>query len=377
MPPILVLAGLLMQTAGAPDPQAAKPPAELVVFVAMPVYHPDGAVTAETVALPANGAALVHVFARRSVCDPAIGGAAEPAEAGYGWRIASTVVSRSERDIVISIDWRRLWDGGRKIQNGPGSTVQLTLHPGDRIPLDHITNSAPRADCRAVGLGLEVRLVQSAVQRPVTRQLLPLGATPGGAQAVDADLWLIHTTPSGVQRVVHQTARIPAVGGKFAFAPTEVTTSRGQLSVELTGVIDRYRTPTGGEFILLSMTRIVRGEGLPASGVPGSTGTAFPLPDPTQVLSFEMPGGAAGGRTLALQGGGAGGEVRTRSGGGTGVATPPPDPARAGGTGAGGAQAGAGGGGAGGVRESLSRVSALLEGHVFSLRMRVTPVPAG
>ena len=375
MLPILVLAGLLLPLSPAQDPQPPRPQAELVVFVAAPVYQPDGAVTAETVALPSSGAGLVHMFARRSVCDPAVGGAAEPADAGYGWRIASTVISRSDRDIVISIDWRRLWDGGRRIQNGPGSTVQLTLHPGDRIPLDHITNAAPRPDCRAVGLGLEVRLVQSALQRRAITSVLPLGATPGGAQAVDADLWLIHTLPSGVQRVVHQTARIPASGGKFAFGPAEVTTSRGQFSVEFTGTIERYRAPTGAEFMLLSLTRTVKGGGLPAVGLSGSTGTTVALPSPDQVFSFEMPGGASGVRGGVVGSGGTG-RVRIPGGAGTGAATPPPDPARAGAAAGSIGTAQAGGQGAGGaVGTTGDRVTALLEGHVFSLRMRVTPIP--
>jgi hypothetical protein len=90
MPPILFLTGLLLQStrvlqsSPAQEPQVPRPPAEFVVFVAAPVYQPDGAVTAETIALPSSGAGLVHLFARRSVCDPAVGGAAEPADAGYG-----------------------------------------------------------------------------------------------------------------------------------------------------------------------------------------------------------------------------------------------------------------------------------------------------
>ena len=89
------------------------------MIVAAPVYQPDGAVAAETVNLPAAGAGLVHIFARRSICDPAVAGAAEPADAGFGWRIASQIVSRSEKDLVVSIDWRRVWDAGRKISGGP------------------------------------------------------------------------------------------------------------------------------------------------------------------------------------------------------------------------------------------------------------------
>ncbi len=376
----LLIAGLLLQAgaeAGGQSPPA-KPPMELVVLIAAPVYQPDGAITSETVALPSTGAGLVHLFARRSMCSPAASGAAEPADAGFGWRVASQIVSRTERDVVVSIDWRRLWDDGRKITSGPSGNVQLTLHPGDRIPLDHITNSKPRQDCRAVGLGLEVRLGQTETTTPVTSPVLPLGAMPGGAKAVDAELWLLHTLPSDVQQVVHQTVRLAAAGGRFAFAPTSVTTAQGDVSVELTGSIDRYRTPTGDEFFLLSLTRRVRGAGLPPEGVEGTTGSVVPLPLPNEVLSFEMPGtgrarGAGGGVARSGGGGGAGG---ARSGGA--VASGPPDPARGGAVGAGGgAQSAARGGGrgGGGATVGAAQIASLLEGHQFALRLRITPVP--
>ncbi len=374
----------------------APPPNNWLVIVAAPVYQPDGAVTAETVSLPSAGAGLVHLFARRSLCDPAVAGAAEPSDAGFGWRIASQIVSRSEKDLVVSIDWRRVWDAGRKVSGGPNGTVQLTLHPGDRIPLDHIANTAPRADCRAVGLGLEVRLARPASSSPATppagASALPMGATAGGEKAVDADLWLLHTLPSGAQHVTHQVVRLEKLGGKFGFAPTTVPTARGDIRVELTGSIDRFRVPTGGEFLLLSMTRLVTGEFLPADGVAGTTSTVVPMPVGTDVLSFEIPGvrrmvaggrGGAGTGAIAAGGSGAGGGGSS----GTGAVvtrTPPPSSGTAGGAqSANPAQGGAGtraGGGiiaAPGGREAAAnnaQIAALLEGHQFAIRLKVSQV---
>ena len=361
----LLFAGMLLQAGGVVTPPAPpKPSGDFVVLVAAPVYQPDGAIAAETVALPQAGAGLVHLFARRSLCNPAVAGATEPADALFGWRIASQIVNRTDRDVVVSIDWRRLWDDGRKTPNGPGGTVQLTLHLGDRIPLDHITNSKPTQDCRAVGLGLEVRLAQSEIPAPArTPPPLPPGATPGGAKPVDAELWLLHTSPADIQQVVHQTVRVPTEGGRFTFAPTAVTTPRGAVSVELTGSIDRYRTPTGDEFLLLSLTRRVKGAGLPAEGVVGTTGSVVPLL-PNEVVSFEMPGT---GRTRgAVAGGGA-------------AATGPPDPTRSrviAGAGATQSARGGGRGGGGGAAAGAAQVAALLDGHQFALRLRIVPVPA-
>jgi hypothetical protein len=360
----LFLTGVLLQASGGAvtPPAPAKPPADFVVLVAAPVYQPDGAITTETVALPQAGAGLVHLFARRSLCNPAVAGAAEPADALFGWRVASQIVTRSERDVVVSLDWRRLWEDGRRTSAGPGSTVQLTLHPGDRIPLDHITNFKPTQDCRAVGLGLEVRLAQSEMSAPARTAPLPEGATPGGAKPVDAELWFLHTLPSDIQQVVHQTVRLSTEGARFTFAPTAVTTARGEVSVELSGSIDRYRTPTGNEFLLLSLTRRVKGAGLPPEGVAGATSSVIPLPQPNEVLSFEMPGiGRA--RSGGAGGGGGGG---TRAVGGA-VASA--------GAGAGGRQAARPGDRGGVVLAGPAQVAAMLEGHQFSLRLRIVPVP--
>ncbi|HVQ40936.1 MAG TPA: hypothetical protein VMS54_01975 [Vicinamibacterales bacterium] len=387
-------ASQVQATGQAPATAAPTPPSNgWLVIVAAPVYQPDGAVAAETVNLPAAGAGLVHVFARRSICDPAVAGAAEPADAGFGWRIASQIVSRSEKDLVVSIDWRRVWDAGRKISNGPSGSAQLTLHPGDRIPLDHIANSSPRADCRAVGLGLEVRLGRGELPRsPVPAALLPIGATPGGAKAVDAELWLLHTLPSGAEQVMHQKVRMERAGGKFSFAPATVPTPNGDVRVELTGSIDRFSSPTGGEYMVVSMTRLVTGVSLPEAGVSGTTGSIVPFV-PSEVLSFEMPGAAVRGRGGARGGGGA-----VAAGGGGVIERRAVDPATAGAggggavvmrspTGAGqaaaGAQAGARGGAGGsmaavaGGREAAAtnaQVAALLAGHQFAIRMKVTQV---
>lgn len=364
-------------------PAAATP--EWLVVVAAPVYHPDGSVTAETTNLPAAGSGLVHVFARGSLCSPSVAGAAEPRDAGFGWRIASQVVSRSEKELVVSIDWRRVWDSGRRVSNGPGGTFQLTLHPGDRIPLDHIVNTTPRSDCRAVGLGLEVRLGRAASASPappVAASALPLGATAGGEKPVDAELWLMHTLPSGVEQVMHQVVRLQPAGGRFGFTPATVSTPRGDVRVELTGSIDRFRAPTGGEFFLLSMTRRVSGEMLPSDGVSGSTSTVVAMPSPADVLSFELPG------TRRTAGGRGGAAATMGTGGGAGAGSPviartqPPagatgtqsgDPAQAGSVRTRSA-AGAVTTATRGAASNLAQVAALLDGHQFAIRLKVNQV---
>ena len=358
--PALVTSAWLLQSA-MPAPEQvqspvapAAPARELVVVAAAPVYLPDGSIRSETIALPTTGRGLVHLYSRKTLCAPAVGDATEPTDAAFGWRIVSQVVARTDSDVVISIDWRRLWDGGKKIGNGPGGTVQLTLHAGDRIPLDHIANNAPSVDCRAVGLGLEVKMARtSPAPVPGTTQL-PLGSTPGGAKPVDAELWLTHTSPSGSQQIAHQVIRLSEAGGRFAFAPTPVTTSRGDLSLELAGTVDRFRTTTGDEFMSVSLNRMVTGGDVPAPGLSARTAVSVPMELEKDVL-FELMTAVGGPR-----GGGGGGRGGARGGGG----------------GRGGAGAGAPGatGPAANGTVNLQQLATLLEGHQFSLRVRVEPV---
>jgi guanyl-specific ribonuclease Sa len=403
----LMLAVLIEPQGRAAAPQAVTqevprtPPAtELRVVLATPVYEPNGSVGVETTMVENGGTSILHLFARKSVCEVAKSSKDEPRDASVGWRVTTHTISQSPTEIVVSVDWRRMWDRGKKISDGPAATQQLVLHPGDSIPLDHIPNLQASGECRAVGLGLEVRTVRVTVAptAPPQNPALPLGAQPGGTSALDADLWLVHKKPSGVPEVVHQTVHLPLTGGPFAFSTVKFPTANGEIGVELTGTFRRFQTPTSGEYVFMSMTRVITGGSAPSGGLSQSTSAPLALPGPLEVLSFEMPSGGAGARGRG--GAGAGGAEQLRSGGvvaggvggivmsprsvaaGSGGAT-----AQAGGTGGGGGTGGArggGGGGRGGAVGSPAATSqrvtmaamaaAILEGHEFSLRVQLTPV---
>jgi hypothetical protein len=392
----LLCATLLAQQTNAVERQRdvvtarSAAPLELRVVVAEPVYQPDGGVRVETLTLPNAAASLAYAFSRQSLCDTAVS-TSEPADAGAGWRVASHIVSQTSSELVVSIDWRRLWDRGQKLTSGPSGTVQLTLHPGDRIPLDLIPNSTANEKCRAVGLGLEVqvsRATQAAAGTGAAAAMLPavpLGSAQGGVGAYDADLWLLHAQPSGAEQAQHQVVRLTPSGGTFSFAPVKFTTTTGEISVELTGSFRRFRAPTGVEYIEVSLARVVNGGTAPAGGLSGTTSTLTVLPGAGDVVSFEMLGPSlrvAPGNTAVARsgGGGAGGGGAFGAGGGVAAGAI----ARSGGSGGGGGSAGTvqGGGARGGGRggsissaAAAAQTAVLLEGHTFSLRMRLTAVP--
>jgi hypothetical protein len=382
-----MLTALLAAAAAQVGPAASPPPPPLEprVMVVGPVYQPDGTVNGEMMSLPGTSPAVVYVFSRRTVCETASIASAEPADAGFGWRLAVHVVSVTPTHVAVSVDWRRMWDAGQRLKNGPAGTAQLRLHPGDRIPLDHIVNGRSTETCRAVGMGLEVRLGQVPAPRKPGEVTLPLGAKEGGAGQLDVDMWLVHVTPTGREQAQHQRVRLTTAGGPFTFAPVKFTTSQGEIGVELNGSFLRYTSASNSEFLLLNMSRVVTGGTAPAGGLAGTTSSFVPLPKGDEVLSFEMlssggfararGGGAGGGAPVAgARGQGGGGGMGAAGGGG----------ARTGG-GAVAARSGGGGGRGGASAEDLERMAAalanakqvatLLDGHRFALRLRVTPVP--
>jgi hypothetical protein len=87
---------------------------------------------------------------------------AMPTDAGFGWRVDGRIISGSPSEVVVQIDWQRLWDRGEMV-NGPRGSVALTLHPGERVPLDSIAALAQPAGCSGVTLTLQAAFAITGV----------------------------------------------------------------------------------------------------------------------------------------------------------------------------------------------------------------------
>jgi len=367
----LLVSALIAWQSAAPAAQAGQvatrqlDAADWHPVIVASVYQPDGGVSMETATVSATAPSVVYVFGRKTMCDTASAGGAKPANGGFGWRVATQIASSSAAATVISVDWQRVWDAGKPISAGPSGNVQLTLHPGDRIPLDHIPNAQSSEACRAVGLGLEIRLSRAASPAPTGSELLPLVATEGGSKAVTADLWLVHKLPAGTEQAMHQVVTLTPGGGPFGFAPMKIATAQGDVSVEVSGAFKRYSAPNGAEFVELQLTRLIGLPGAASTQAESSGRRLFPLPAPADVLAFEMPfaGGGAGARgRVAGGGGGGGGGV----GGGGGAVMRSPNAVGGGG--------GGGGGGRGATTADTAPTAArILAGHTFAVNVRLTP----
>jgi hypothetical protein len=85
-----------------------------------------------------------------------------PIDAGFGWRVEGKVVSLSPNEVVVQLDWQRMWERGETM-NGPRGSTRLALHPGERVPLDSIAAVAVAGECSGVTLTLQAAFNPSAM----------------------------------------------------------------------------------------------------------------------------------------------------------------------------------------------------------------------
>jgi hypothetical protein len=139
------------------------------------------------------------------------------------------------------------------------------------------------------------------------------------AATYDAELWLVHRRPDGTETVQQQTVRFSGAPRDYAFPPIAVTTSRGAVSIDVTGglqvIVGDPPPPTTSTFsrgaggatytllairrdpnappppqrVMLTITRRARAAGSPTLDVGGGSQVLIDLPKPEDVLSFEFP----------------------------------------------------------------------------------------
>jgi hypothetical protein len=127
----------------------------------------------------------------------------------------------------------------------------------------------------------------------------------GMARAYDAELWLVHRKPDGTETVQQQAVHFGGVGGTngaFAFPPIQVPTSKGPITIDITGRLqsslgsgDRQgltvvtsSTPdeSMAQHLTISIDRRARSAGL---DITGGSHMTIDVPKPTDVTSFEFP----------------------------------------------------------------------------------------
>lgn len=316
-------------------------PATPVVQIGIFSYGPDGAT---------RGAAYETNLSSESfqyVAGCAIGGGNRPvpAEASDAWRLSGKVENLAAGEAVVQLEWQRIRADGIAV-SAPGGSVQLTLHPGDRVPLDSVNRSAT-AQCPATTIGFEARYgprsgpwrFRGAGQSGSSSGVSAggsggsagaaagggvaagtgagaAGAVSGGvaanpqskavhmpknqipvaaeAQPIDVDLWLVRNAPGREESAVHQALSGVRGEAQFAFAPLSIETRGGTLNLQVTGSLRVTGDEAGARQLIFSTTRAVRfapaAAGRDAPPVTkGRSVTTHAMPGPDDVLSFEMP----------------------------------------------------------------------------------------
>jgi hypothetical protein len=332
LPQIAALVFAQAATAAAPKPQTGS-----VLQIGVFSDAPEGQV---------RGAAYETSLSRESFqyvggCVMGGGNRPVPASATDAWRISGSVLSQTPDEAVIQLDWQRVRANGIAVSS-PGGSVQLTLHPGDRVPLDSVTlEGTPQCPAKTVGFearfgprpfvflgdgpgqldstrgggistgrgtgigrgvaagggGVSTRTEAGSVSRGAGGFGKLEGA--GGATAAQefsANLWLVRTDATGAEKreVNLQGLILEQVRGiaTFAFSPFTIDTAAGPVNVQITGTL-RITTDAGPQLIFTT-TRTVRYASSDrnrdsSASSSGSSTTRNPMPGPDDVLSFELP----------------------------------------------------------------------------------------
>jgi hypothetical protein len=104
----------------------------------------------------------------------------------------------------------------------------------------------------------------------------------------NAEFWLVHLPPGGAEHVQRIATQIDRSSPAVEFPPVPVTTSHGDFRVHVRA---RLRSVSGEppRLDLLVMRDIVTAQGVAIPSGTSASGSRLALPEPSEVLSFELP----------------------------------------------------------------------------------------
>jgi hypothetical protein len=320
IPTALLLIGQATQT-------ASKPPSPAVLQVGVFSYGPDGKPQAAAYETSLASESFQYIAG----CEIGGGNRPVPDRATDAWRVSGNVERLNEEEAVVRVDWQRVRAAGTTATS-PGGSIHLTLHPGDRVPLDS-ANPDPTVGCGGRTIGFEARF-ESRPGWMIVPGRGPLNESPaitvmrgGGAgigagsgsgmgatasnagggirlpktevterREFSADLWLVKTDAQNDKPEFNmQGLALQNVKGRtsFAFSPFTIDTPGGPIAVQIMGSME-MTTARGPSELVFTTQRTVRfGTGGPnrdaISTSSGSSTTRNPWPAADDVLSFELP----------------------------------------------------------------------------------------
>jgi hypothetical protein len=323
--PLLMFSALAGQAAPGPPP-----PAE--VQVGIYAYLADGGIPARAYSTTLNSV----VWATESLCHTGVGRLPAGASPAHAWTFSGTLISKTEDEAVIQLEWQRTLDQGQAV-SGRGGSVQLRLHRGQPVPLDFAAPSSTQ--CGIASVGFEARYeprlrpgggapvggggvgggvgsgagggVGSGVGGGVVPRSGPTGSGGGGrtsvgpparqdagtiggrADLLDVTLWLVRTSPGADEEVRQQSLRSTVDGAMFSFPPVTIGVTGGVATVQVNGF---YSITNNRRQMAFSLNRLLAfrptSPGPHRTTVQSSKGegkTVIDMPGPDDVVEFALP----------------------------------------------------------------------------------------
>jgi hypothetical protein len=122
-----------------------------------------------------------YVWTPQSLCGFTASNDAPTSPPGFGWHFEGTVVSRTSTQMTVRVTWKRWWQHGARVADGPGGSQTVTLRDGERIELDRVTPVGP-SSCGAVDARLEASVLPPMAYRMATQTFRGRGAGSAGTR---------------------------------------------------------------------------------------------------------------------------------------------------------------------------------------------------
>jgi hypothetical protein len=325
-PVVLAALALVVGQAVVPPPAPASAPA---LQIAIRTFRADGT---ETGWASLDGADRFSGYL--AVDDSLCGVRAGPRESsgleGIGWQISGQIVRQTGDDVTAKVDWARAWEHGERVQNGPRGSTEISMRVGDHVALDSVL-PFKEGGCNKALAQLDATIIMkqpwqlrgaggggsSGVGRAVAgtgKSVLGAGSravavAPSGGEAsgsqnsgiapLTTEMWLVHQRPEGTEEALRQVIPTTTELSEFNFAPISVATSRGRVTVALTGTLQLVppgvtagkggSVASGVPQLRIAMDRRVIVEGAPPGGSRGRSMMELALPNASEVIAFELP----------------------------------------------------------------------------------------
>ncbi len=315
---VIASTALLIVSQAASTPEKSPPVLQVGVFSYGPDSQPQAAAYETSLARES--------FQYVAGCEIGGGNRPVPDRATDAWRVSGNVERINNDEAVVRVDWQRVRAGGTAVTS-PGGSIQLTLHPGDRVPLDS-ANPDPAAGCGGRTIGFEARFaprpgwIRVPGRGPLNESPSATimrgsgagggaglgtgaGANAGGggrpanaddAKEFSADLWLVKTDPRNekpefnLQGLVLEKVR---GASPFTFSPFTIETVAGPVTVQISGAVHVTTERGPAELVFTALRNIRYAAGTATrdatSTFVGNSTTRNPMPSPDDVLSFELP----------------------------------------------------------------------------------------